>query len=272
MSDCQLNLFDQPDPPLPSSDVFERPRINPAELADAALIAAIPCASVQAAVELAAEVGRRRLKAAIPALEHLCRRSKGFGINRSLRDQQAALQALVAIGGKEPAAAVMRLVSEAAVQGPGLAGAVSAVADLGAIVPSGLLQQWLRHQDPRVRANACRCRCARLDAAVQPLLLELLTDLHQVVKQAAACALGRLGRTEVRPFLLNLLGNAPSIEIIEAIAPIADEECAVQLARAAQVDPKLAPAVLTVLDDMEHPRATQIADRLRGDAGLCHCE
>ena len=52
---------------------------------------------------LAAEAGRRRLAAAVPSLETLCRRFSGFGIDRMVPEQAAALQALAAIGGREAA-------------------------------------------------------------------------------------------------------------------------------------------------------------------------
>jgi hypothetical protein len=49
----------------------------PAEIEDDALIAAIPESSLAHSCELAAEAGRRRVTAAVPALAALCRRFWG---------------------------------------------------------------------------------------------------------------------------------------------------------------------------------------------------
>jgi hypothetical protein len=80
---------------------------------------------------LAAEAGRRRLAAAVPSLETLCRRFSGFGIDRMVPEQAAALEALSAIGGREAARAVSRLIVRAVVQGPTLNLAVSTAARIG---------------------------------------------------------------------------------------------------------------------------------------------
>jgi hypothetical protein len=71
------------------------------------------------------------------------------------------------------------------------------------------------------------------------LLRELLDDLHRDVRIAEACALGRLGRSEVRALLVGYLREEPTAELIDAIAPIADEECAVLLGRVARSTPHL---------------------------------
>src|SRR5262249_33808500 len=77
----QLDLFGgaghRPDEAAPSG---RRPRLVAAELGDEGLVAAIPSASLGNCRGLAAEAGQRRLTVAIPALEALCRRFRGFGI------------------------------------------------------------------------------------------------------------------------------------------------------------------------------------------------
>ena len=70
---------------------IEQPGLTPAALANDALIAAIPDASLADCDGLAAEAGRRRLVQAIPALEALCRRFKGFGTEHAIPEQSAAL-------------------------------------------------------------------------------------------------------------------------------------------------------------------------------------
>jgi hypothetical protein len=91
--------------------------VAPESLDDAALIAAIPDAGLADCRALAAEAGRRRLLPAIPALEALCRRFRGFGLHHPLPDQVAALSALAAVGGHDAAAAVSRIIVDGVVQG-----------------------------------------------------------------------------------------------------------------------------------------------------------
>src|ERR1700686_1609547 len=63
------------------------------DLDDQALIVAIPEANLADGTALAAEAGRRQLAAAVPALTALCRRFAGFGADRLVPEQAAALQA-----------------------------------------------------------------------------------------------------------------------------------------------------------------------------------
>ena len=137
MCEQQLDLFSsasiQADRPLPSN-VELRPAAT--VLDDQALIAAIPSSNLADSIALAAEAGRRRLAAAVPSLEALCQRFSGFGIDRMVPEQTAALQALAVIGGREAAQAVSRLIVRAVVQGPTLNLAVSTAARLGSALPT----------------------------------------------------------------------------------------------------------------------------------------
>ncbi len=63
----------------PASPVVSLAMPAPKELDDAALAAAMAYAGLANCTALAAEVVERRLLAAVPALEDLCRRFKGFG-------------------------------------------------------------------------------------------------------------------------------------------------------------------------------------------------
>src|ERR1700716_1723458 len=97
-----------------------------AEIDDESLIAAIPGSSLADSSVLAAEAGRRRLAAAVPALAALCRRFAGFGMARIVPEQTAALEGLAMIGGHDAAHAVSQMIEQAVVQGPALQVAVSA--------------------------------------------------------------------------------------------------------------------------------------------------
>jgi hypothetical protein len=104
MLEQQLDLFSAAgipaEQPVPQGLIL-RPAV--ADLDDEALIAAIPAANLGDCAALTAEAARRRLAAAIPALEALCRRFSGFGIDHLVLEQSAALRALAAIGSRDAA-------------------------------------------------------------------------------------------------------------------------------------------------------------------------
>lgn len=262
MCDQQLDLFSSA-----SIDAHSRlphcieQRVDVTVLDDQALIAAIPESDCTDSITLAQEAGRRRLTAAVPSLEALCRRFSGFGRHRILPEQTAALCALGAIGGREAAQSISRLIIREAVQGPALNLAVDTAARIGCIFPVGVLQSLLRHADPNIRASACGC--ARRNPEVISVMIELLGDLNQSVVRSAACALGRMGRIEARPVLVKLLRAQPSEEVIDAVSAVADEECMIQLGRIARTEPTLAGAVLDALEGTDHPRAETIATAVR---------
>jgi HEAT repeats len=259
----QFDLFSQKSEPeerhFPGATV--RAVIKCDTLDDERLVAALRNAGVRDSIVLAAEVGRRRLPVAIPALEAMCRRFTGFGADRIVPEQAAAIDALAAIGGPDAAEALARMIAKSVVQGPCLQKAVGAAARLRAKLPVALVLELLRHRDPQIRADACRCVGAWPDATAP--LTELLDDLHPYVAAAAACALGRFGRSEARPFLVRFLREKPSAELIDAIIPIADEECIVLLGRVARAKPELSETVLDALDAIDHPRAEKIAAYIR---------
>lgn len=261
--DRQLDLFaaagHRPDVvPAPPATA---PPVPPTELGDDALLERIRRASLADCHALAMEAGRRRLVTAIPALEGLCRRFMGFGLQQMLPEQIAALEGLALIGGIAATRTVTRMLVEQVVQGPGLVVAVAVAARLGVGLPPACALPLLRDPEPRVRAAACRC--ARSNPDVVAVLIELLGDLHAEVSRAAACALGRLARPEGRPLLLRLLYRDPSAEVIDAAASLGDEECLILLGRIGRARPDLADAVLTALEGIEQPRATALAESVR---------
>jgi hypothetical protein len=233
---------------------------DPVALDDNALIAAIPEASFNLAQALASEAARRRLVAAVPALESLCCRLKGFGFDRTVPEQLASLDALTEIGGAEAAKAVARILCRDVVQGPTLAVAVAAASRLGVVLPDEKAASLLRHADPAVRADACRCAPARPTAIA--VLIELLDDLNIGAAAAAACALGRMGQAQARPALLRWLRQAPSAEVIEAISEVACDEAIVLLGRIASSDDVLAGQAFEALEAIDNPRARRLTEIL----------
>jgi HEAT repeats len=168
---------------------------------------------------------------------------------------------LAAIGGREAADAVAQLIERAVVLGPTLRLAVGAAARLRATLSVDVLRSLLRHTEPEIRADACRCARALPELIV--LIVDLLDDPDRPVARAAACALGRMGRTEARPMLKRLLRQAPTADVIDAISPIADEESVILLGRIARSRVGPADAALEALDNIEHPRASAIAAAIR---------
>jgi len=268
MCDEQLDLFSsvgiQAQRPL-AHDMELRP--TAAALDDQALIAAIPESNLADSIALAAEAGRRRLAAAVPSLETLCRRFSGFGTDRMVPEQAAALQALAAISGREAAQAVSRLIVRGIVRGPALNLAVSMAARIGSTLPADVLQSLLRHPDPGIRASVCGC--ARRRPELISVMIDLLEDLNHGVARSAAYALGQIGRIEARPMLAKLLREDPSEELIDAVSSIADEECLVQLGRIARTEPALSDAALNALEGIDQPRANAIATAIRNVLPPC---
>lgn len=264
MPEEQLDLFSASGVSLerrvqPNAEGLE---VSPAELDDDAILAAIPVSGLTNGPALAAEAGRRGLVEAVPVLDGYCRRFVGFGAYCLVPEQVAALQALAAIGGRQAAAAVTRLIVKAAVRGPTLRVAVSAAAHLGSNLPADTVLLLLGHADPEVRTGACRC--AQPTPDVIGALGNLLVDLDEGVSVAAACALGRMGNPEARPALLQRLRDAPTPEVIDAISQVADEDCIILLGRLLRTEPTLADAALEALEASDHPRAAQIIGTMQG--------
>ena len=258
MSGRQLDLFSAAGGPVECAGLLapHRSRIVATELDNAAVIAAIPRATRSDAPALTEEAGRRGLGAAIPALEQLCGRFTGFGVEHAVPEQKAALEALAVIGGAAAAQAVARMIERAVVQGPTLKEAISAAARLQSTLQEDVAVALLKHADPAIRANTCRC--VRPSRDVVAVLIDLLDDLNERVRVAAACALGRMGRPEARVVLTRSLRDQPSPAVIDAVAAIADDECLVLLGRVARGRDAFASAALEALDAMEHPRAERI--------------
>lgn len=256
----QFDLFDgggaSTEEPLPFAD--SAAPVVASELDDAALIAAISRAGLRDYRDLIGEAVDRRLAAAIPPLEALCRRFSGFGLSRAIPEQIAAVQAIASIGGSAAARAVAGIVADDVIRGPGFAEAVHSAARLRCRLPDSVVLDLLRHAEPAMRADGAACaHRARADIVAVPV--DLLGDLHQAVAVAAACALGRMGRSEARPMLLRLLAEQPSVEVIEAVSGIPDDACVVLLGRIARTQADLAADALEALRDMDDPRAAAIA-------------
>jgi hypothetical protein len=257
----QLDLFaSTPATVAPTST----PRLELTRLDDDALVTAIGAAGIGDVLDLVQEAGRRGLKAAVPTMARLCRLHAGYGLEREVPEQAAALRAMAAIGGAEAAQAVAGLLTRNVLQGPTLAIGVACAAQLHCRLPKPTAMALLRHQSPDVRADACAC--AGAGSEITAVLLELLDDRHERVRLAAAMALAQRGRREARPVLLPLLRRRPTPELIEAMAEIADAETLVLLGRIAREQPALAATAKTALEAADDPQAEKILATIARDA------
>ena len=254
----QMDLFAGGDVAGPAPDLTLWAPIDAAALSDRALLRAIPLATQAEVSGLTKAAVRRGLRDAIPALTALCRRFAGFGLDRAVIEQTAALTALAALGGKDE---VTSLIDTGAIRGPGLRWALEAARALSCRLAPQRVLDALRDPDPMVRAAACGC--ARAMPEIIATLRDLLTDLHRPVTEAAAMALGRLGHREGIGTLRHLLRTQPDEDVIAAFAPIADDDDAVLLGQTALAHPGLARHVLLMLEACDTPRAEAVAAGIR---------
>jgi hypothetical protein len=257
MPEQQLDLFSDSGAwvaqPHPRARI---PSLAAADMDDNALVTAIADSCLADSTSLAAEAGCRRLVAAVPALAALCRRFSGFGLERAVPEQVAALEGLAEIGGRDAADAVAQIIERGVVQGPTLKIAVNVAAQLHSALSATVLLSLLQNPDPHIRADACRCARPLPDVAAR--LVILLNDVDQTVGRSAACALGHMGRIEARPMIKSLLRSTPSVDAIDAATSIADDECVVLLGRIARAGMGLSSAALNALESIDDPRAAKI--------------
>jgi HEAT repeat protein len=225
------------------------------------LISAISNATLADVFTITAEVGKRRLSFAVPALMALCNRFVGYGAGAVVPEQIAALNALGAIGGQKATHAVSRLIVKRIVQGPTLITALTVASQLGVVLPGDVALLLLRDPSPWVRAAACGC--VRAGYEIIAALVSLMGDPDGEVATASACALGRLGRSEALGRLKRHLLERPSRRIVGALARVADEEAIVFLARTGRTRRELTDSVISALDEIESPRALAAADALK---------
>lgn len=246
--------------PYPADQPIPITTIDPRSLDDDALLEILPHAGAAECAVYVDEAVRRRPAGAVSALDNLCRRFKGFGLSRPVREQMIAVTGMAAIGGAEAATALRRLLTDNVIAEPGLPLVLDAAAKLRVRVPPGIVHDALNAADPDLRAQACRC--ARHWPATVPRLIELLEDLHRSVAREAAIALGVMGRNAATTTLIRLLKEEPTSEIMDALVSIGDDECFVALGRVADVWPDLRPMVVTALDSCEHRLAIAIICRI----------
>ncbi len=258
----QFDLFGDRPPAAPDAGPASPP-LRPETLSDDEILDLLPDAAMRDAVLLCRLVVERRLgDRALPALDLLWRRFRGYGRERPQPEQEAVVQALARIGTKEAADRLAGIVTAADLPPPLLPAALPAARDAGLTLPRGFAYPLLGHADPRVRALAARL--GRFGGADIAALEELIGDFHRPVRRAAAVALARLGGASAKPVLLEELHRDPAREIVTALAGIADDDIAVHLGRCAEAHPALAGTVAAALEEIETELSQKIARRIRG--------
>ena len=257
----QLDLFGDRSPAAPDSAPASRP-VRTDTLSDDEILDLLPDAGMRDAVLLCGLVVERGLgDRALPALDHLWRRFRGYGRERPQPEQKAVVEALVRIGTKAATDRLAGIVTAADLPPPLLPVALRAALQAGLGLPRGFAGPLLRHDDPRVRELAARV--GQFGTSDVAALEELIGDIHRPARRAAAVALGWLGRASVKPVLLEELHCDPAREIVTALAGIADGDAAVHLGRCAEAHPELAETVAAALEEIETELSLKIARRIR---------
>ena len=207
---------------------------------------------------------------AVPALEALWRRFKGFGLERPEPQQTAVIETLAKLGTARAKQLLVDIVTAASDLPPSLLpAALSAALSASPRLPPAFLSPLLAHADSRIRELA-----ARLSGFGQPdigALAACLDDTQQAVRRAAAIVLGQFGDARAKAILLSELQRTPTGEIVGALSAIADEDIIVHLGRCAEAHPALAERIATELEEMETSRSLRVARRIRGgrtDSGM----
>ncbi len=261
---CQPDLFDARDEDVsdyaPSTSVpsTETPL---EDYTDDDLLEAIPMAGLSNVDALCSEVVGRSLLTAVPALETLWRRFTGFGPNKPFRQQLAVINTLARLDGARSHVALRRIVLSRTLPGSLLPMALQAAIQTRLALPAVFIEPLLAHEEITVRHAAFSL--ALRSAVSIDRLREGLQDPTDGIRRAAGIALGFRGDTKARQTLLQELSRSPTLEVIEAITAVWDEDVIVHLGRCAHYHPHLAGAVFDALHDIGTRRALTVAGNLR---------
>ena len=263
----QLDLFDERHPadirPQTQTD-GESTSLALKALPDSELAERVAHANLATIDTLAEEIVARSLTAAVPALERLWRRFHGFGINRPFREQIAVLETLSRLKGPEACSALRRIALRPGVPDSLLPAVLRAAADKRLDLPASFVAEFLNHQDSEIREPAFALAHA---ANVPVLRLRIgLSDSLASIRRDAAVALAFRGDASGRDVLISVLAHAPSVELIDALGAICDDEAVVELGRCAMRFPDFAPQVVAILRELESQKAERLVARL--EAGM----
>ena len=235
-------------------------KITASRLTDGKLIAMLPHASPSNVEALCAEVVSRSLHEAVPALESLWRRFVGFGIRAPFVEQRVVLSTLGRVDGDAAQAALRAIILSKSLPACLLPFALRAAAQAGLALPTVFVAPLLSHPDVAVREPAFAL--ATKSGVGGDQLRDGLTDPSASVRRLAAIAMGARGDAEAKGGLIAEIATNPSLEVIEALAAIGDDDAIVHLGRCAERHPALASAIVDMLRDMESTKAERLARHL----------
>ena len=259
----QFDLFSNREPVIPAASSPGQPRRREA-LSDEEILDRLPNAGISAAQSLCSLIIERNLgDRAVPALEALWRRFKGFGQERPEPEQTAVVETLARLETASAKQLLTQIATAPDLPPPLLPAALSAALSVSLRLPAHVLRPLLADPDPRIRELA-----ARLSGFGQRdigALEACLGDTQAAVRREAAIVLGRFGHAAAKAILLNELQRSPNGDIVEALSAIADDDIIVHLGRCAAAHPALAGRIAAELEEMETPRSLTVARRIRDE-------
>ena len=239
-------------------------------LSDREIIARLPFAGISHVRPLCDLIVKRSLgDRALPSLEALWQRFRGFGNERPEPEQTAVIETLVKLGTARARATLSAIVTAGDLPPPLLPSTLAAALAVSLKLPATFVSPLLAHADPKIRELA-----ARLSGFGQPdtgALEACLDDPQPAMQRAAAIVLGQFGCAGAKSTLLNELQLIPTGDIVEALSAIADDDVIVHLGRCAESHPALACRIATELEEMETPLSLKVACRIRSrpaDSGV----
>lgn len=225
--------------------------------------------AMAAFVALADALAARADRAAAPVLLRLAHRFAGFDRDTSAPEMRAALRALAAVADPACAVAVTDLATLDALSPESLALALDVLAAVRHRPAAPLARRHLGHEVAAVRVAACGLVRALRLRQTAPALETLLTDPAQAVNRAAALTLGALALPAGKEPLEAWLPAATPLDlpqVVAALVPVADEDTAVLLGRAAErADLEGRLAVVAALGQIEGRAAVTWLGRLARD-------
>ena len=97
------------------------------------------------------------------------------------------------------------------------------------------------------------------------LLRDGLADPVASIRRRASTAMGNRGDDKAKDLLIGELAHNPSVDVIEALAAIRDDDVIVHLGRCAKGHPALERVVIEALRNMESPKAQRLAAHIKAD-------
>ena len=217
------------------------------------------------------EVERRDDPVAVPLLLKICHRFAGFDRSRAVPEATAALHALAAIGTRDGAPSILRLLRQGAFGVDATASALDYFTAIGFRPPVDFLEQMLADEHARVRIAACRLAGVTGAPRLLQRLRGLSNDLDREVARAARIARGRLGDGSVKADLEALLRDAVEADmpgLVQALLPLADQATVIGIGRAAERTrtPSVRAAMVEALGQIDMPAAATWVLRCVRDA------